>query len=197
MFGSHCLRHDSTHVCVYERVLYFFYFVITIHKFLYFHALHCIKALKNRQVFVGMLAILSIIHFLFFRPQHTVYYMLKILNIYIFYFVIVCNAVWTNYATISKKSVMRAQESSSNHVNTSPSSSQETDLEWAHPRPPGPGRKWEEEEEREVAGSQRETEWGEIGRGTAHHARSKTKVMHRCSQNKHISGGAFSKSCCL
>lgn len=68
----------------------------------------------------------------------------------------------------SEESVMmRAPESSSDHVNTSPSSSPETGLERAHPRPPGPGRKWEEEgeEEEEVAGSQRETEWGEIGRG--------------------------------
>lgn len=120
-----------------------------------------------------------------------------IYNFFFFDFVIVCTAVWTNCVTISEKWVMRAQESSSNQVNTSPSSSQETDREWAHPRPPGPGRKWEEEEEREVAGSQRETEWGEIGRGSAHHERSKTKVMHRCSQNKHISGVAFSKSCCL
>lgn len=77
------------------------------------------------------------------------------------------------------------------HVNTSPSSSQESDLEWAHPRPPGPERKWEEEEEREVAGSQRETECGEIGRGTARYWRSKTKVMDESGQNKHDSGGAF------
>ncbi|KAK2910575.1 hypothetical protein Q8A73_008290 [Channa argus] len=47
----------------------------------------------------------------------------------------------TNYVTISEKSVMRALESSSILVNTSPSSSLETDFERAHPWPPGPGRK--------------------------------------------------------
>lgn len=160
------------------HISFFFLLLFSCEELLYFlHALHCgtllsISALTHRQGF-----------FMHFSIQitDTIYFL--------FCYCLQCGL----NKTISEKSVMRAQESSSNHVNTSPSSSQETGLEWAHPRPPGPGRKWEEEEEREVAGSQRETEWGEIGRGAAHHARSKTKVMHRCSQNKHVSGGAFSK----
>lgn len=60
------------------------------------------------------------------------------------------------------------------HVNTSPSSSQEADLERAHPRPPEPGRKWVEEvEEREVPSSQRETVCGGICMGAARHAQIK------------------------
>lgn len=106
------------------------------------------------------------------------------------------DALVTPHTPNSEKSVMRAPESSSNHVNTSPSSSPESDLKRVHPGPPGPGRKWEEEEGSERL-TKRETEWGEIESGRAHQARSKTKVLRRGGQNKHISGGAFSKSCCL
>lgn len=62
------------------------------------------------------------------------------------------------------------------HVNTSPSFSQEADLECAHPRPPEPGRKWVEEvEEREVPSSQRETVCGGICMGAARHAQIKDR----------------------
>lgn len=60
------------------------------------------------------------------------------------------------------------------HVNTSPSSSHEVELECAHPQPPEPERKWVEEvEEREVPSSQRETVCGGICAGAARHAQIK------------------------
>lgn len=96
-----------------------------------------------------------------------------------------------NWLCNDLRGVMRAQESSSKHVNTSPSSSQESDHGWARPRPPGPGRKWEG---REVGGSQRRAERGETGRGMPHRATSKTEALHSCSQSKHISGGAHCKT---
>lgn len=113
--------------------------------------------------------------------------------------ILVDNAACNSTLNI-EKSVMRALESSSYHVNTSlpPSSSLGTNLERARPWPPGSGRKWEEEEEeekREVAGSQRETEWGEIGRGTPSKIKRNgsallwPKQAHQCC--------AFSESCCL
>lgn len=62
------------------------------------------------------------------------------------------------------------------HVNTSPSSSHEVELECAHPRPPEPERKWVEEvEEREVPSSQRETVCCVICTGAARHARIKDR----------------------
>lgn len=62
------------------------------------------------------------------------------------------------------------------HVNTSPSSSQEADLECAHPRPPEPGRKWVEEVVgRDLSSSQRETVCGGIRTGAARHAQIKDR----------------------
>lgn len=63
---------------------------------------------------------------------------LKLFILFCCCFLTIWFALWTN---CSEKSMMRALESSSNHVNTSPSLSQETALVLAHPWPPGPGRK--------------------------------------------------------